>query len=61
MASSGLYQAWLLDGLGGGREVDWDDVAAYAEEDGLMWVDLDFSATNARDWLRGLASIPEVA
>jgi len=61
MGDGGLYQAWLLDGAGGGRELDWDGVRAHTDGDDLMWVDLNFSFPEARQWLNGLASVPEVA
>jgi zinc transporter len=58
MGERGLYQAWLLDGNGGGEALDWDGVRAHRRGEGLLWLDLDFSHAEARRWLQSLDHIP---
>jgi len=49
----GLICAWLMDGKGGGRELDWDGVAAWKpESEGWLWIHLDYSAANSQAWLQ---------
>lgn len=57
----GLHRAWLLDRQGGGRPLDWSGIAEHDAGEGLLWVDLDFSAPRARKWLRSLQHVPELA
>ena len=47
----GLVTAWLLDGLGGGRRIGWPEITAWRPEDGLLWIHLDYSHSNALRWL----------
>lgn len=52
MTEDGLVVAYLLDGSGGGRRLDWDAVRAWRPEDGLLWVHLVRDAENTRAWLQ---------
>ena len=47
----GLICAYILDGDGGGREIDWAAVAAWTEPQGLLWVHLNRTVEAARRWL----------
>jgi len=47
----GLICAYLLDGEGGGKGLDWAGVRTWAPGHGLLWVHLDRLAEPARDWL----------
>lgn len=51
-AEDGLICAYLLDGQGGGREVDWSEIRAWRPEAGLLWVHLDRTGGEAKRWLR---------
>jgi zinc transporter len=51
MSTPGLLHALLLDGKGGARALDWDQVATWKPADGLLWLNLDYSLPDARQWL----------
>lgn len=48
---SGLVAAYLLDGAGGGREIGWNDIAAWSPDDAPLWVHLHRDAEHAVRWL----------
>jgi zinc transporter len=48
----GLRFAVVLNGKGGGREVDWRGVRDWKPEDGLLWVHLERDAEETMRWLR---------
>ncbi len=50
-ADEGLIFAVLLDGEGGGRELDWAGVRAWTPEQGFLWAHLDYRAPGVREWL----------
>jgi zinc transporter len=49
--ATGLLHAFVLDGRGGARLPDWDGVARWSPDDGVLWLVLDYSAPDAADWL----------
>jgi zinc transporter len=57
----GLYNAFLLDGAGGGEELDWAGATGHLVGQELVWVDLDFSDTEAQQWLQACEHIPATA
>lgn len=48
---TGLQHAFLLDGKGGAKALDWAGVAAWTANDGVLWLNLDYSVPDARRWL----------
>lgn len=50
-AATGLLHAFLLDGRGGARALDWDGVARWTAADGILWLALDYTAPDAAAWL----------
>lgn len=44
--------AFLLDGKGGARELNAEEVGSWSEADGVLWVDCDQNKKGARAWLR---------
>lgn len=60
MSDGGLICAWVLDGGGGGRALDWDGVRSWKPEDGPMWIHLDYAAGDSQEWLAGDAALPPV-
>jgi zinc transporter len=48
---NGLLFAYVLDGQGGGRELDWEGIRAWSPEDGVLWVHLDRTGEQARAWV----------
>lgn len=49
--ADGLICAFILDGKGGGRPVDWPDISAWTPDQGVLWVHLDRTGTMTRRWL----------
>jgi zinc transporter len=47
----GLLFAYVLDGRGGGRELDWQGIRAWSPEDGVLWVHLDRTGEGAQSWV----------
>src|SRR5262249_23015988 len=54
---SGLLHAFLLDGAGGARRLDWPGVQAWKPADGTLWLSLDYSIEDAKTWLSERSSI----
>jgi zinc transporter len=50
--SGGLLHAFLLDGRGGARALDWAGVRAWSPNDGVLWLNLDYSVPDAESWIR---------
>ena len=46
-----LICAYVLDGHGGGRRIDWDGVHGHRAEDGWLWTHLQREAPGSRAWL----------
>lgn len=58
--TDGLINAYLIDGKGGGTQVDWSAIRQWKPKDGPIWVHLDFTDPVAQRWLleeSGLESI----
>jgi zinc transporter len=51
MSTSGLLHALVLDGNGGARSLDWSELDRWTPADGLLWLNLDYSASDVREWL----------
>jgi len=50
--SNGLICAWILDGKGGGRQVDWSEANAFqTDRDNWLWLHFDYSNPMVQDWL----------
>jgi len=43
--------AVVLDGTGGGAALGWDGVARWRPVDGVLWMHLDYTSPEVRDWL----------
>jgi zinc transporter len=48
---SGLLHAYLLDGNGGATKLDWAKVGAWRPDDGVLWMNLDYSSPDSERWL----------
>jgi zinc transporter len=60
MPKGGLICAYLLDGAGGGKALGWEEVKAWAPEQGLLWVHLDYSEPDSQDWVADGSGIDAV-
>jgi zinc transporter len=59
-ASSGLVHAYVLDGKGGVAKLDWAGVAAWQPADGVLWLNLDYSTSDAQAWLEHRSGIDPI-
>jgi zinc transporter len=59
-SESGLIHAFVLDGQGGGRRIDWDGIAAWTPEAGTLWLHLDYTAGDTARWLADRSGIDPV-
>jgi len=48
---NGLVAAYLLDGRGGGKQLQWDDVKNWTSDAGTIWIHLDYRHPGAGKWL----------
>lgn len=59
---NGLPTAYLLDGRGGGKELEWGDVKSWTPDAGTLWIALDYSHPEAVRWLEAESDLdPAVA
>ncbi|HET9622764.1 MAG TPA: zinc transporter ZntB [Kofleriaceae bacterium] len=56
----GLANAYVLDGRGAARALDWDGVAAWTADAGTLWLNLDYTAADAARWLEAASLIDPV-
>src|SRR3989338_1159461 len=56
----GLVNAYLLDGKGGGRALDWDGVRTWKPGDGLFWIHLCWPEKQASDWVRNESGLDPI-
>jgi zinc transporter len=50
-ADSGLINAFLLDGKGGGKAIGWSEVRQWRPQQGVLWIHLNFTANESQHWL----------
>jgi zinc transporter len=48
---AGVVFAFRLDGQGGGKEIDWDEVRRWQPGGELVWAHLDYENPVAREWI----------
>jgi zinc transporter len=53
----GLVAAFLLDGRGGGKPLEWPDIESWSPDDGIIWLHVDISEPEIGSWLRQGADI----
>ena len=59
--TEGLIYAFLLDGAGSGRRLDWQEVRSWQPGQGLLWLHLDLNAATARAWIERESGLDEIA
>lgn len=58
--NSGLIFAFVLDGSGGGTQLELDGVHKWSPEEGTLWVHMDYTGSAAREWLHNSSGIEPV-
>ena len=56
----GLLHAVLLDGQGGGRIPDADEIASWTPEQGRLWLHFDVNNPGSRVWFRDHSQLPRL-
>lgn len=57
MAKDALIAAFVLDGRGGGRAIDWEGVRAWRPEHGFLWLHLNHAHEEAQQWIRASSGL----
>jgi zinc transporter len=55
-----MIAAYLLDGRGGGEQIDWQQVSEWTPDRGLLWVHLDYTHGPLQEWLLRGSGLEEV-
>ena len=58
--NEGLLFAYVLDGTGAGKKVDWDEINAWLPDHGILWIHLDYSSSISQKWLAEKSGLDEV-
>ncbi len=53
----GLICAYALDGHGGGKEIGWEEIRAHKPDDGPIWVHLDRTSREVREFILNNAPV----
>jgi zinc transporter len=56
----GLIHAFVLDGQGGARQLDWADVRHWTQEEGVLWLHLDYTVPEVAAWLTEESDLDEI-
>jgi len=54
---TGLLHAFVLDGKGGARRIDWKHIEAWTPSEGDLWLALDYSYADSAEWLESRSGI----
>lgn len=57
MQENGLVASYQLDGRGGGEELDWERIADWQPDHGVLWVHLDRDSPDSRRWLEDFSGL----
>jgi zinc transporter len=58
---TGLLHAFVLDGKGGARRLDWPQIEAWTPSEGDLWLALDYSFHDVETWLESRSGIDPLA
>ena len=58
---TGLLHAFVLDGKGGARRLDWSQIEAWTPAEGDLWLALDYSFPDVMAWLESRSGIDPLA
>jgi zinc transporter len=58
---NGLIFGYILDGRGGGAEIDWDRVAEWTPNQGTLWLHLDYNSEQVQNWLRTKSKLSQIS
>ena len=58
--SDGLINAFLFDGEGGAKMLDWAGIDAWTPASGMLWLHLDYATPAVKEWLDKKSGIDEI-
>jgi zinc transporter len=61
MKSGSLIYAFILDGKGGARSIDYEEIRARTPEQGVLWLHFDYSAPETSDWILKESGLDDVS
>lgn len=61
MNDNGLILAILLDGNGSGKHLNWDEIRAWAPEQGILWLHFKYTDISMQKWLSEESGLHEIA
>lgn len=61
MSDKGLIFAYVLDGEGGGKSLNWDEISLWKEGDGILWLHFDYTADEVQKWITSASGLVEIA
>ena len=59
-ANDGLVTAYSLNGEGGGKSLNWDEVRCWQSATDFLWVHLDLTHPQAQQWVNNESGVDEV-
>ena len=57
MTDAALVSAFLLDGQGGGKAVDWEDIEQRTAESNILWMHLNYTEEKTQQWVRNRSGL----
>lgn len=57
---NGLTLAYIFDGQGGARRIDWEQVNSWSPEQGVLWLHLDYTCPEVKEWLKNNSGLDAV-
>ncbi len=60
-SNDGLILAYILDGSGGGTTVDWQEISEWQPEKGTLWIHIDYTYEQAKEWLQTESKLSAVS
>lgn len=57
---SGLIFSYLLDGKGGGKPYDWNEIKNWDHNHGVLWLHLDYKVGQTKQWFSGDSGLDSI-
>ncbi|RXJ67341.1 zinc transporter ZntB [Halarcobacter ebronensis] len=58
---NGLVHAIIMDKNGGAKNINYEELLNYKEEDGILWAHFDYSSKEAIEWINDKSGIDPIA
>ncbi|OGT30647.1 MAG: magnesium transporter CorA [Gammaproteobacteria bacterium RIFCSPHIGHO2_12_FULL_35_23] len=56
-----LITAFILDGKGGGKKINWESVNKWTPDQGILWVHLNYEAKRTKQWFKKSSGLDRIA